>query len=85
MREKCLAYLKDRFLNNHFSDGPKGYTPTAEDWDRMPDKVKNEIVDLVLGFSTGGGKFEEIQKEFDKRVHSDTSFGMIVKGILARK
>lgn len=90
-REECLEYLKNEFLTGKVPDStPENMRAekanlTEDHWKEIPEWHKDWMIDLVLGFKGGGNKFQLIKKEFDKKVHSDTSFGMTVKDILSKK
>ncbi len=88
-REECEAYLKDLFITGKIPEGEESMLPPPEErerlWNEMKKNHKDFMIDMVLGFKGGGTAFQEIKKEFDKKAHSDLSFGMIVKNILAKK
>lgn len=81
MREQCLVYLKDCFLNG---PTPEGSTrkPTEEEWNGMPQTHKDWIIDLVLGFGKGSPLLDKIIIEANKRAHSDLSLGMEVRNLI---
>lgn len=81
MRKACEEYLKQFMLNCTPPGGER--KPTEEDFNRIPREHLDLMIDMVLGFK-GGSAYQEILTEYNKKAHSDTSFGMIVKGILAK-
>lgn len=83
MREQCLAYLKGEFLK-FIAPGNTEPNNTEEEWDRMPDDHKQKLVDLVLGFQPQNLMMDEVMKEYNKKSHSDLSFGMVVKQIVSK-
>lgn len=80
----CLEYLKNFILTTQLPDFPE---MTQEErqraWDSMPENIKSMWIEMILGYQKGNPILKEIIEQ-KKKNHSDTSFGMIVKGILSQ-
>lgn len=82
MDQKLEAYLKE-----HFSKQMKEHQPDIdieEEWKRVPEKVKQQAGDMILGYCTGSNSplLSAILAEHAKKTHSDSSFGMTVKALI---
>jgi hypothetical protein len=89
MRDQALAYMKQCLMNDNDPESKLPDDPIEREriWDEMPNKYKDKFVDMILGFGNGSGSpvLSEIMAEYNKKSHSDMSFGMTVKQIISKK
>ena len=83
IEEEAEEYLHQEFLKaKDVINEDNKYVPTEEDWLRMPKEVKKQMVDLILGFSSGENP---IIKNIKLRLKlRDEELGMYVKRILSK-
>ncbi len=84
MDKDCLAYLFKTFKEFSIKEREMTEEECKREWDRMPDDNKQMLVDLVTGYKPGTNSplLSEIMAEYNKKTHSDTSFGMTVKALI---
>lgn len=80
----AIDYLYKHIMETDVPNYPMTQEQKQDNWDRMPEDQKLLMADLILGWSQKGHPaFVEILEQ-RKKNHSDMSFGMICKSILAK-
>ena len=83
IEDEALEYLHQEFFKMKPFDLPEGVEPpklTEEDWQRMPEGVKKQMIDLIIGFTPSSNPI--LEKLRVRRKMKDLELGMYVRTLI---